>query len=174
MLGVADKSSAADNNEALILSQSNSLNVSVICLGWFRMVLCVPVALLVCFGGVVVKIVYTLHVCIKQPIPIRRAVIASVPNACRVYVVNRHVCGDRFFSVEWFHGVSASLKCSEIVDHGAISVDVFQCASDDSVAASLIEVEHAIGCVRACGKALAFLCCLPEGVLSDDVESLEP
>ena len=70
--------------------------------------------------------------------------------------------------------VSASLKCSEIVDNWAISVDVLKCASDDGVAASLIKIEHPIGCVRARGEALAFLGCLSEGVLSDDVESLEP
>ncbi len=70
--------------------------------------------------------------------------------------------------------VSASLMCSEVVDNWAISVDVLKCASDDGVAASLIKIEHAIGCVRACGEALAFLGCLSEGVLSDDVESLEP
>jgi hypothetical protein len=64
--------------------------------------------------------------------------------------------------------------CSEVVDNWAISVDVLKCASDDGVAASLIKIEHAIGCVRACGEALAFLGCLSEGVLSDDVESLEP
>ena len=70
--------------------------------------------------------------------------------------------------------MSASLKCSEIVDNGAISVDVFKCASDDGVAASLIEIEHLVGCVCAYVETFAFLGCLLEGVLSDDVESLEP
>ena len=70
--------------------------------------------------------------------------------------------------------MSASLKCSEIVDNWAISVDVFKCASDDGVAASLIEIEHPIGCECAYLEALAFLGCLSEGVLSNDVESLEP